>query len=82
MQSERRYWFPAKRYGWGWGIPCSWQGWLVLGIYGALLVLGIFIFPPVTEFGSLNVYFAAVSAVLLVVCWLTGEPPSWRWGKK
>jgi len=21
MQTEPEYWFPAKRYGWGWGIP-------------------------------------------------------------
>jgi hypothetical protein len=20
MESQRKYWFPAKRYGWGWGI--------------------------------------------------------------
>jgi len=26
MQTERDYWFPAKRYGWGWGIPNRWQG--------------------------------------------------------
>jgi hypothetical protein len=25
-----RYWFPAKRYGWGWGLPVTWQGWAVL----------------------------------------------------
>ena len=29
MQTERKYWFPAKRYGWGWGMPNTWQGWLV-----------------------------------------------------
>jgi hypothetical protein len=27
MQPQHRYWFPAKRYGWGWGIPSTWQGW-------------------------------------------------------
>ncbi len=30
MSVEKKYWFPAKRYGWGWGIPNVWQGWLVL----------------------------------------------------
>jgi hypothetical protein len=24
----RKIWFPAKRYGWGWGLPCCWQGWV------------------------------------------------------
>ena len=23
------YWFPAKRYGYGWGLPHTWQGWIV-----------------------------------------------------
>lgn len=27
---QASYWFPAKRYGWGWGLPSSWQGWVVL----------------------------------------------------
>ncbi len=40
MQNERKYWFSAKRYGWGWGIPSSWQGWLVLAAFVALLVVG------------------------------------------
>jgi hypothetical protein len=29
MQTESKYRFPAS-YGWGWGLPYSWQGWLVL----------------------------------------------------
>ncbi len=36
MQTEPKYWFPAKRYGWGWGIPNTWQGWLVLAVFAAL----------------------------------------------
>src|SRR6266702_3273794 len=32
MQSDGKYWFPAKRYGYGWGIPTTWQGWLVLAV--------------------------------------------------
>jgi hypothetical protein len=28
--SKSKYWLPAKRYGWGWGVPCAWQGWCVL----------------------------------------------------
>jgi hypothetical protein len=35
---QPRYWFPAKRYGWGWGLPSTWEGWVVLAVYLALLV--------------------------------------------
>ena len=31
-------WFPAKTYGYGWGLPKVWQGWAVLL---GLLVLGL-----------------------------------------
>jgi len=24
------FWFPAKRFGWGWGPPTKWRGWAVL----------------------------------------------------
>ena len=36
---EKRYWFPAKRYGWGWSFPTTWQGWLVMALY-LILILG------------------------------------------
>jgi hypothetical protein len=41
-----RYWFPAKRYGWGWGMPCAWQGWLVLVGYLGLMVGVARLCPP------------------------------------
>ena len=82
MQTEQRYWFPAKRYGWGWGIPSTWQGWVVLAIYAGLLTFGIFRFRPEPDLGPFIVYVAVCSALLVVICWLKGEPPKWRWGKK
>ena len=33
-----KYWFAAKRYGWGWGLPLCWQGWVVMGVWLAVLV--------------------------------------------
>jgi hypothetical protein len=34
MPDPPRYWFPAKTYGWGWGLPSTWEGWLVLVVDG------------------------------------------------
>jgi len=78
----RKYWFPAKRYGWGWGLPSTWQGWAVLLVYLALVLCGI---PLLQSTRGTLVYFAyvlALTAVLVVVCWLTGERPRWRWGER
>ena len=40
----------------------------------------LFIFPPSTEVGPLLVYLALLTAALIAICWLKGEPPRWRWG--
>jgi hypothetical protein len=79
MNDQKQYWFPAKRYGWGWGLPCSWQGWLVL--LAALFVIG---WAAVVLRPHDPVRFTLVSvgtvAALILVCLAKGEPPSWRWG--
>jgi lipoprotein signal peptidase len=82
MATEQRYWFPAKRYGWGWGLPPAWQGWVVLIAYIGLVVGGAFVLKP-TEASSFGyvAYTVVLTVALLVVCWLKGEPTSWRWGK-
>jgi hypothetical protein len=81
VSTERRYWFPAKRYGWGWGVPTSWQGWTVLAAFVALLLVGVFVFPPSRELGAYLAYVTVLCGLLVAVCWVKGEPPRWRWGE-
>jgi len=75
-----KYWFPAKRYGWGWALPNTWQGWAVFVPWVVILVVvGVFFAT-----GKLELFIGftfAWAAVLLVVCLAKGEPPRWRWGK-
>ncbi len=59
-----------------------WQGWVVLAVFFALLAVGAAVFLPTQQPGSFIVYTAILVAALIAVCYLTGEPPSWRWGKK
>lgn len=80
MTQTPRYWFPAKRYGWGWGLPVTWQGWVVLAIFSALVVAGVFLFPPHESPVAFIIYVVALSVLLTIVCWTKGEPPRWRWG--
>ncbi|PPV08458.1 hypothetical protein WCN79_01305 [Xanthomonas axonopodis pv. vasculorum] len=81
MPSKKDYWFPAKTYGWDWGLPSVWQGWLVYGIAFVLLVAGFFIFPPRAEPVFFQIHIWAVLLILVAICWVKGEPPRWRWGK-
>ncbi|KAF1712658.1 hypothetical protein CSC70_01000 [Pseudoxanthomonas kalamensis DSM 18571] len=80
MQKDE-YWFPSKTYGWGWGLPVRWQGWLVYGVALVLLISLWFVFPPATDLVAFMISTWGVILVLVAVCWLKGEPPRWRWGK-
>jgi len=81
MNTEQgKVWFPAKRYGWGWGVPATWQGWLVLLAYLAVIGGALHFLPPDrNQWAFATVAFLATAA-LLAVCWVKGEPPRWRWG--
>jgi len=78
-KSEKDYWFPAKRYGWGWGIPCKWQGWVVFLSYFVLLFSSIPLQPVCPA--AWWFFFAALTIFFVAIAWLKGEPPKWRWGK-
>lgn len=80
MRRGPPYWFPTKRYGWGWGLPRCWQGWVVLAVYTILLVAGAAIFPPNLQPVAYAIHTGLISFVLVFICWLKGEPPRWRWG--
>lgn len=75
------YWFPAKRYGWGWGLPSRWQGWAVIAIYAVLLAVGVVVLRPHAAPVSFVLYALGLSLLLVLVCWWKGEPPRWRWGR-
>ncbi|MBJ7311447.1 hypothetical protein ACFOLJ_22260 [Rugamonas sp. CCM 8940] len=79
---SKRYWFGAKTYGWGWGLPLVWQGWAVLLGYIALMLLGCVLFNPARSVLSFLLYVGVLNVLLLAICWRTGEPPVWRWGHK
>ena len=78
MPNETPYWFPAKLHGWGWGPPATWQGWVVLVLYILLLLGGAFYLLPRSGNAAFVLYAFAVTALLIAVCWVTGEPPGWR----
>jgi hypothetical protein len=81
MNEPRQFWFPALKYGWGWGLPITWQGWVAFAMLIGLLVAGGFLFPmaeqPLLSLGFMAVVILAYGVVLAI----KGEPTKWRWGK-
>jgi hypothetical protein len=80
MSREKDLWFPAKKYGWGWGVPNCWQGWVVIAVYCGLLFGGASLLLP----GKYATYFVPYTVVLSIaligICAWKGETPRWRWG--
>ncbi len=82
MSDSKDFWFPAKSYGWGWGFPIAWQGWVVLGVFVMLLAAATGLFPPRNEPWAFVASVLVLCAALIAICYAKGEPPRWRWGSK
>jgi len=79
---EKKIWFPAKRYGWGWGPPCCWQGWVFLVGWLVALEGGVWLARPDRHPVLFGIYLAVMITVIIIVCLLKGEKPGWHWGGK
>ena len=77
-----KFWFPAKRYGWGWGLPAVWQGWAVLVAFAVLLAVGAVVLLPRQRNVAFVAYSSLLCIVLVAVCWAKAERPKWRWGER
>ncbi|HEY2531927.1 MAG TPA: hypothetical protein VGJ20_29035 [Xanthobacteraceae bacterium] len=75
MNSENRYWFRAKRFGLGWGLPCSWQGWTFFIVWLGVLVIAAAKLVPTRPF-VFTVVLAGMALILVVACLIKGEPVS------
>ena len=73
-------WFARKSFGWGWGFPITWQGWLSLALYIAVAVgIGAIIGPRANTVLWLA-FFVPATVAFVALCWWKGETPGWHWG--
>ena len=77
---KEKAWFPAKTYGWGWGFPSRWQGWLVMLGFIVALVVG----SPLAKKGPwiYAAYSIVLGGVLIAIAYWKGEKPRWSWGER
>ena len=71
------YWFKAKRSGYGWGLPCSWQGWAFFVPWLLVCVLTVRELA-VRRHAVYTIALALETVLLVLVCYLKGEPMSRR----
>uniref|UniRef100_B0T1P9 Uncharacterized protein n=1 Tax=Caulobacter sp. (strain K31) TaxID=366602 RepID=B0T1P9_CAUSK len=69
-------WFRVKRYGFGAGLPCSWEGWVVLAVFLAITV-GSGLLNQTHPLAHVAVILTATAAVVLVA-WRKSDGP-WKW---
>jgi hypothetical protein len=82
MKRDEDIWFPAKRFGWGWGLPRVWQGWVALGVYALMLAIGVAGIDPERQVWLFTGWMIGWSLAFAAVCWLKGERPAWRCGRR
>lgn len=82
----KKLWFKNKTYGYGW-TPSSWEGWLLLVVYFAILIKLFLAIDNRQHSGSDTLInfaptFILLTIVLLVIVRYKGEKPRWQWGKR
>ncbi|MDO8295793.1 MAG: hypothetical protein Q7T19_05045 [Caulobacter sp.] len=74
-------WFSSKRFGYGARLPCSWEGWLVVVAYLAIVFASA---VTMTE-GNEKLHFVIIlfaSVAFVVICARTTRGGwRWRWGQ-
>jgi len=83
LDTDNLYWFKRKKYGYGW-TPCTWQGWVVLGVYILGLALLVHRLLPESSASSpirFLVSCAIWTFIFLVITYRTGELLRWQWGE-
>ena len=73
---EPKWWFPRKTFGWGWGLPSTWQGWTVFLVFLFLLGVGGPLASSVLGKTAAIVVVAGLVISFLVIVVVKGEPLS------
>ena len=83
--ADETVWFSPKRYGYGAGLPITWQGWVVLGGYiAALLGLAWLIQNQrgALQAGAILLALILTGALIAITRRRTRGGWRWRWGER
>jgi hypothetical protein len=74
-------WFAPKRYGYGAGLPISWQGWAItLGYVAVVIAISVILKDRPLQLVAIVI---PLTVVLMVICARTTRGGwRWRWGEK
>jgi len=82
MSKNKKLWFGAKKYGYGW-TPITWEGWAILVVFTVFITWRSFKINPSSTGSIIQLVLESLVAVsiLIWICVKKGEKARWRWGK-
>jgi hypothetical protein len=78
--SDDPEWFAPKRYGFGSGMPISWQGWLVTLVYAGAMV-GAALLLRNNHLQMIAIFIPLTAVFLIISAKTTRGGWRWRWGE-
>jgi|GEM_PF-227230 len=83
----KKPWFSPKKFGYGWGLPSTWQGWVVLVFYFAFLIYDFKRIDSHSHSASDTLInfipqLILASVVLFFIARITSGKPKWSGGNK
>ena len=79
--SDGPEWFAPKRYGYGVGLPISWQGWaLTFGLVAMAILIAVSLSNRPIAFIAAMV--PLLTAFIVIAHWTTRGGWRWRWGEE
>lgn len=78
--SDGPEWFAPKRFGYGAGLPISWQGWVLLAAFLAIC-FAVSAFFKDQILVTLAIMVPLVATFIVIVARTTRGGWRWRWGK-
>jgi len=77
--SDGPEWFAPKLFGYGAGVPISWQGWAVVLAYIGIVVAAVKLLRG-NSLAVLAIVVPATALLLLITAKTTRGGWHWRWG--
>lgn len=78
---DRPIWFAPKSYGYGAGLPVSWQGWVLFIGFLLVVVVGGLVLAPRSGLAFLAVVIPLTVAFIWIARKTTRGGWRWRWGR-
>ena len=79
--SDGPEWFAPRRYGYGTGLPISWQGWALSLLYAGA-VIGAALLLRGNKLQMIAAFIPFTAAFLVVAAKTTRGGWRWRWGEE